>query len=76
MRADVLANRLQPRAPLVATISIAAWIACACSSRSNGFTDSAHGPSSSCAPAFSERISTPSRSLTSGASFATRFSPS
>ena len=43
---------------------------------SNGLTVSAKAPSSSCAPVFSERTSTPSRSFTSGASFATRFRPS
>ena len=36
----------------------------------------AQSASSSCAPAFSERTSTPSRTLTSGASLATRFRPS
>ena len=51
-------------------------IASACPSTSNGFTDSAQSPSSSCAPAFSERMRTPSRSFTSGASLATRLSPS
>ena len=43
---------------------------------SNGFTLTAHSPSSSWAPAFSDRISTPSRSFRSGASLETRFSPS
>ena len=43
---------------------------------SKGFTDSAYSPSSSCAPVFSERIETPSRSLTIGPSLATRFMPS
>src|SRR5436190_15450124 len=52
------------------------WIASACPCTSNGFTVSAHSPSSSCAPAFSERMSTPSRPFTSGASFETRLSPS
>ena len=54
-----------------AGISSARWIASACPATSNGLTDSAQSPSSSCAPAFSERMSTPSRSFTSGASFAT-----
>jgi hypothetical protein len=52
------------------------WIASACARTSNGLTESANEPISSWAPAFSERITTPSRSLTSGASLATRFMPS
>ena len=44
--------------------------------RRMGFTVSAQSPSSSCAPVFSESTRTPSRSLTSGASLATRFMPS
>jgi hypothetical protein len=51
-------------------------VASACPSMSNGLTVSAHWPSSSCEPAFSERINTPSRSFTRGASFDTRLSPS
>ena len=59
-----------------AGITSAVWMASACSWMSNGFTVSANSPSSASAPAFSDRISTPSRSFTSGASFAIRFMPS
>ena len=45
-------------------------------STSNGLTVTAHSPSSSCEPAFSERMRTPSRAFTSGASFETRLRPS
>src|SRR5262249_35764213 len=54
----------------------APWSASAWPATSKGLTLTAQGPSSSCAPAFSESTSTPSRVLTSGASFATRFNPS
>ena len=45
-------------------------------SMSNGLTVTVQSPMSSCAPAFSDSTTTPSCSLTNGASFATRFMPS
>ena len=54
----------RPRAPAAlvrGSIVSASWSASACPQTSNGFTVTAHSPSSSCAPAFSESTSTPSR---------------
>jgi hypothetical protein len=71
--------RLRPfirRARSESRIVSAAWIESAVSWMSNGLTESANSPSSSCAPVFSDRIETPLRSLTSGPSLATRFMPS
>ena len=63
------------RAPPAAR-SARVYIASACSWTSNGFTDSAQSPSSSCAPVFSDRMIMPLRVLTSGPSLETRFIPS
>ena len=76
MLAHLRADRLEPPRRSASGIVNARSIASAWPATSNGLTLSAHSPSSSWAPAFSERISTPSRSFTSGASFAIRFMPS
>ena len=64
------------RARSAGCIVSAAWIESASAWMSNGLTLRACSPSSSWAPVFSERIETPSRSLTIGPSLATRFIPS
>ena len=75
--ADLGPDRVEPPSSLaLAGMSAPRGAPSAWPATSNGLTVSAHSPSSSCAPAFSERTSTPSRSFTSGASFATRFMPS
>ena len=57
-------------------IVTAACSASAVALTSNGLTETAHSPSSSWAPAFSDSTSAPQRSLTTIPSLATRFMPS